>query len=120
MHHSTEIATPSLRFRIGEYAFWIWRPRLVAIDCSGQTFIDWKALESRPLDAALDGYLCRNLTPGDLRAGVRRRGAWLVYVRVEEKSALRRNSTGPPFYAAFLRATNSVLVADNRCAFSSR
>lgn len=86
MHHSTEIATPSLRFRIGEYPFWIWRPRLVAIDCSGQASMDWQALDNRPLDAALDGYLCRNLTPGDLRAGVHRQGDWLVYVRGEEKS----------------------------------
>ena len=34
--------------------------------------------------------------------------------------ALRRNLTQGPFYAAFLKATNSVLVAAMRCALSSR
>ncbi|MGB9611040.1 MAG: hypothetical protein ACPL7M_08710, partial [Bryobacteraceae bacterium] len=86
MISAARIVTPPLRFRIGEYAFWIWRPRLVAIDCSGQTSIDWQALSSQALEAGLDGYLCRNLTCEDTRAGVRRQGDWLVYVRGEEKS----------------------------------
>ena len=36
------------------------------------------------------------------------------------KTALRRNLTDGPFYAAFLKATNSVLVAAMRWALSSR
>ena len=34
--------------------------------------------------------------------------------------ALRKNSTGPPFHAAFSKATNSIFVAARRWAFSSR
>jgi hypothetical protein len=34
--------------------------------------------------------------------------------------ALRRNSNEPPFYAAFLNATNSTLVAAIRCAFNNK
>ncbi len=45
---------------------------------------------------------------------LRRRG-WL-----EERSALRKNSTGPSFHAAFSKATNSIFVAARRWAFNSR
>ncbi len=37
-----------------------------------------------------------------------------------EKQALRKKLTGRPVHAAFSKATNSVLVAAKRCAFSSR
>jgi len=36
------------------------------------------------------------------------------------KRALRKKLTGRPVHAAFSKATNSVLVAAKRCAFSSR
>jgi hypothetical protein len=45
---------------------------------------------------------------------VRRAGA------LKTLSALRRNSTGGPFHAAFLKAANSVLVAAMRWAFKSK
>ena len=34
--------------------------------------------------------------------------------------ALRRNSMKRPFYAAFLKATNSILLAAISCAFNRR
>jgi hypothetical protein len=42
------------------------------------------------------------------------------YTNSSQNLALRRNLTDGPFYAAFLKATNSVLVAAMRWALSSR
>jgi hypothetical protein len=41
-------------------------------------------------------------------------------LRLQVKSALNENLDKRAFYAAFWNATNSVLVAAKRCAFSSR
>lgn len=86
MAQDAQFATPPIRFRIGEYAFWIWRPKLLPINCSPQGAIDWEQLAREPLDRAADGFLCQHVAAGSLPAGVHRRGAWLVYVRGEEKS----------------------------------
>ena len=42
------------------------------------------------------------------------------YETTKEIRALRKNPTGPWFHAAFVKATNSVLVAAIRWAFSRR
>jgi hypothetical protein len=44
----------------------------------------------------------------------------LAYVTGLVNQALRKKLTGLPVHAAFSKATNSVLVAAKRCAFSSR
>lgn len=86
MAQDTQIVTPPLRFRIGEYAFWIWRPRLVPIECSNSGAIDWGQLARRRLDPEADGFLCQHVAPGNQRAGVCRQSGLLGYVRGEEKS----------------------------------
>ena len=45
---------------------------------------------------------------------------WTVFGDEFLFGALRKKLTGLPVYAAFSKATNSVLLAAKRCAFSSR
>lgn len=86
MAQAAQFATPPLRFRIGEYAFWIWRPKLVALDCSRYGAIEWERLSTEPLDSTADGFLCLHIASANQRAGVYAHGEWLIYVRGEEKS----------------------------------
>lgn len=86
MAQDVQLATPPLRFRVGEYAFWIWRPRLVPIDCSDRGAVEWERLAKESLNQAADGFLCHHVASGSQRKGVYRQGGWLVYVRGEEKS----------------------------------
>lgn len=81
MAENAQIATPPLRFRIGEYAYGTWRPRLIPIDCSNEGAIDWEKLANEPLHEGADGYLCQRLAPGSLVPGIWRQDRWLVYVR---------------------------------------
>jgi len=85
MHRDLEIATPALRFRIGERTLWTWKLRLLDVGEAERNQPPWLEFRPQELPQQVDGILCRRLPIGRLPLGLSRQGKWLCYVRGIEK-----------------------------------
>jgi len=80
-HSDKPMVTPPFRFLIGEFALWVWRPRLVLVDFTpGQSF-PWLQVSPAQIDSPADGMLCRSLPPDALPPGISRLNGWVAYVQ---------------------------------------
>lgn len=80
-----DLATPPLRFSLGEKTVWTWRPRMVVRDFDEAE----QAARSEPdpdaLPAGAAGVICRGAPPGQYPPGINRHGRYLCYVPRVEK-----------------------------------
>ena len=82
----TRFVSPPLRYRLGEYTLWTWKPSLVPVDCRENGAVGWDEQDPKDLDPGADGLLCRTPPAAGLLPGLHRRTGWLVYVQRVEKA----------------------------------